>query len=67
MANNHSKLLGMYDKLSTFLAQISVSEDKGCVTPMNSILFCLFTLQNLGHVQLARITQKFEKNILRCT
>lgn len=29
MATNHSKLLGMYDELSTFLAQINVYRGKG--------------------------------------
>ena len=29
MARNHSKLLGMYDELTTFLAQINVSRGKG--------------------------------------
>ena len=29
MATNHSKLLGIYDELSTFLAQINVFRGKG--------------------------------------
>ena len=29
MATNHSKLLGMYDELSTFLAQINVYRGRG--------------------------------------
>lgn len=44
MANNHSKLLAMYDELSTFLAQMNVYRGKGlCESHDLSTFLSLYT------------------------
>jgi hypothetical protein len=54
MATNHSKLLGMYDELTTFLECIV---EKAKQTRMSSPLFCLYTMENLGQEPLVCISQ----------
>lgn len=55
MANNHSKLLGQYDELLSFLAQIDVYRGRVSLIPMICQHSFPSTLESLGHVQLAGI------------
>jgi len=48
MANNESRLLGLYDELSTFLTQINVYRGGGSVIPTTHLPFFLCTMDSHG-------------------
>ena len=51
MANNGRRMLGIYDELSTYLAQINVTGEKACASRMILPHFYLCTRENHGQEQ----------------
>ena len=49
MAMDHSKLLAVYDELSTFLAQINVTKERVCVSPTSRLHYYRCIRESHGH------------------